>query len=137
MGTSSFQIRNETLFCKAKASGNPRRRRGTQRSKVSAKKSRDCAETYILYVAQGIPLIDTEIAKKGPFLDGNWLGTLFFSNHPDIRNTGVRVLTPFILFQVFHHIPHRIQRGGNPHKGLHLNPCPGLCLDHASGFHTI
>jgi hypothetical protein len=75
MGTCSFQIRNETFFCKVKASGNPRFRRGTKRSTVSAKKSRDCAETYIWYIAQGIPLIDTDLpaiwqagtAKKGHF----------------------------------------------------------------------
>jgi hypothetical protein len=71
MGTCSFQIRNETFFCKVK-------------SKIpdfEREKSRDCAETYIWYVAQGIPLIDaacpvvalakTEDCKKGPFLDGN------------------------------------------------------------------
>jgi hypothetical protein len=62
MGTCSFQIRNEAFFCKVKASGNPRRGRGTERSKASAKK---------WYVAQGIPLIDAEIAKKGHF----WMET--------------------------------------------------------------
>jgi hypothetical protein len=48
-----------------------------------SKKSRDCAETYIWYVAQGIPLIEprgigcafhragAEIAKKGHF----WMET--------------------------------------------------------------
>ena len=36
-----------------------------------SRKSRDCAETYIWYVAQGIPPIDTEIAKKGHF----WMET--------------------------------------------------------------
>jgi hypothetical protein len=86
MGTCSFQIRNETFLCKVK-SKIPDFERG---------KSRDCAETYIGYVAQarpprlseqardggqGIPLIDaacpvvalakTEDCKKGPFLDGN------------------------------------------------------------------
>jgi hypothetical protein len=71
MGTCSFQIRNETFSCKIKASGNPRLRRGTERSKASAKKSRDCAETYIWYVAQRIPLIDVDIAKKGRF----WMET--------------------------------------------------------------
>ena len=79
MGIYCFQIRYETFFCKVKASGNPRRRRGTERSKASAKKSRDCAETYIWYVAQGIPLIDADlparwqagIAKKGHF----WMET--------------------------------------------------------------
>ncbi|NNG06681.1 MAG: hypothetical protein HKM90_03025 [Desulfobacteraceae bacterium] len=60
MGTCSFQIRNETFFCKVKG-------------------IKGCAETYIWYVAQGIPLIDADlpavwqagIAEKGPFLDGN------------------------------------------------------------------
>ena len=61
MGTCSFQIRNETFFCKVK-SKIPDFERG---------KSRDCAETYIWYVAQGIPLIDAEIAKKGHF----WMET--------------------------------------------------------------
>ena len=36
-----------------------------------SRKSRDCAETGISYVAQGIPLIDAEIAKKGHF----WMET--------------------------------------------------------------
>jgi hypothetical protein len=45
MGTCSFQIRNETFFCKVK-------------SKIpdfEREKSRDCAETYIWYVAQTRP----------------------------------------------------------------------------------
>jgi hypothetical protein len=71
MGTYSFQIRNETFFGKIKETGNPPRRGGPERSIASAKKSRDCAETYIWYVAQGIPLIDAEIAKKGHF----WMET--------------------------------------------------------------
>jgi hypothetical protein len=71
MGTCSFQIRNETFFCKVKETGNPPRRGGPERSIASAKKSRDCAETYIWYVAQGIPLIDAGIAKKGHF----WMET--------------------------------------------------------------
>ncbi len=74
MGTCSFQIRDETFFCKVK-SKIPDFERG---------KSRDCAETYIWYVAQGIPPIDprgigcafhragAEIAKKGHF----WLETI-------------------------------------------------------------
>jgi hypothetical protein len=54
MGTSvSFQFRNEQ-FC------------------ARSRKSRDCAEAYKWYVAQGyvaqaIPKIDTEIAEKGHF----------------------------------------------------------------------
>jgi hypothetical protein len=44
---------------------------GPERSIAGTKKSRDCAETYIWYVAQGIPLIDAEIAKKGHF----WMET--------------------------------------------------------------
>jgi hypothetical protein len=36
-----------------------------------SRKSRDFAKTYIWYVAQGIPLIDAEIAKKGHF----WMET--------------------------------------------------------------
>ena len=71
MGTSSFQIRNETFFCKVKPPA--RRAYGPEG------KSRDCAETYIWYVAQGIPLIDADlparwqagIAKKGHF----WMET--------------------------------------------------------------
>jgi hypothetical protein len=36
--------------------------------------SRDCAEAYIWYVAQGISLIDAEIAKKGHFwMETSWL----------------------------------------------------------------
>jgi hypothetical protein len=34
-------------------------------------KSRDCAEAYIMYVAQAIPQIDAEIAEKGHF----WMET--------------------------------------------------------------
>ena len=40
-----------------------------------SRKARDCAETYIWYVAQGIPLIDAEIAKKGHF----WMETSYCS----------------------------------------------------------
>jgi hypothetical protein len=57
MGTCSFQIRNETFFCKVKL----------KIPDFEREKSRDCAETYIWYVAQGIPLIDAGIAKKGHF----------------------------------------------------------------------
>jgi hypothetical protein len=35
-----------------------------------ARKSRDSAETYIMYVAQGIPYIDTAMAKKDRFRYG-------------------------------------------------------------------
>jgi hypothetical protein len=52
-----FQIRNETFFCKVKL----------KIPDFEREKSRDCAETYIWYVAQGIPLIDAGIAKKGHF----------------------------------------------------------------------
>ena len=34
---------------------------------ASSRKSRNCAETYVLYVAQEIPKIDTEIAQNGHF----------------------------------------------------------------------
>jgi hypothetical protein len=44
-----------------------------QRARYAGKTSRDCAEACIWYVAQAIPQIDVEIAKKGPFLGGNWL----------------------------------------------------------------
>ena len=44
----SFQIRNETFFARSR-------------------KSRDCAETYLEYVAQEIPQIEAEIAEKGHF----------------------------------------------------------------------
>jgi hypothetical protein len=53
MGTSvSFQFRNEQFF-------------------ASSRKSRDCAEAYIGYVAQASPQIDAEIAEKGHF----WMET--------------------------------------------------------------
>jgi proline dehydrogenase len=53
MGTSvSFQFRNEQFFARSR-------------------KSRDCAEAYIRYVAQAITQIDAEIAKKGHF----WMET--------------------------------------------------------------
>ena len=42
----SFQFRNEQFFARSR-------------------KSRDWAEAYIWYVAQAIPQIDAEIAKKG------------------------------------------------------------------------
>src|SRR5512137_1079607 len=34
---------------------------------VLARRSRDCAEAYIMYVAQAIPKIDTARAEKSPF----------------------------------------------------------------------
>jgi len=46
--TSGFQIRNEDLFARSR-------------------KSRDCAEAYQEYAAQGIPQIDAEIVKKAHF----------------------------------------------------------------------
>ena len=53
IGTSvSFQFRNEQFFARSR-------------------KSRDCAEAYIGYVAQAIPQIDAEIAEKGYF----WMET--------------------------------------------------------------
>jgi hypothetical protein len=53
MGTrSSLQFRNEQFFARSR-------------------KSRDCAEAYIWYTAQGIPLIDAEIAENGHF----WMET--------------------------------------------------------------
>ncbi len=53
MGTSvSFQFRNEEFFARSR-------------------KSRDCAEAYIGYVAQAKPQIDAEIAEKGHF----WMET--------------------------------------------------------------
>jgi len=48
----SFKISNEKFFARSR-------------------KSRDYAETYIQYVAQGIPKIDAEIAEKGHF----WMET--------------------------------------------------------------
>ena len=57
MGTGvSFQFRNEQFFARSR-------------------KSRDCAEAYIMYVAQAIPQIDAEIAEKGHF----WVETSSFS----------------------------------------------------------
>jgi hypothetical protein len=49
---SGFQIRNENFF-------------------VRSRKSRDSAEAYVWYAAQGIPQIDAEIAEKGHF----WMET--------------------------------------------------------------
>ena len=34
---------------------------------VPARRSRDCAEAYIMYAAQAIPQIDTAGAEKSPF----------------------------------------------------------------------
>ena len=48
----SFQFRNEQFSARSR-------------------KSRDCAEAYRLYAAQGIPQIDTGIAEKGHF----WMET--------------------------------------------------------------
>jgi hypothetical protein len=48
----SFQFRNEQFFARSR-------------------KSRDCAEACIWYVAQAIPQIDAEIAEKGHF----WMET--------------------------------------------------------------
>jgi hypothetical protein len=59
MHTSGFQIRNENFF-------------------VRSRKSRDSAEAYVEYAAQGIPQIDAEIAEKGHF----WMET---SYHREIR----------------------------------------------------
>jgi hypothetical protein len=57
MGPSvSFQFRHEQFF-------------------ASSRKSRDCAEAYIGYVAQAISQIDAEIAEKGHF----WMET----NYPN------------------------------------------------------
>jgi hypothetical protein len=47
-----FQFRNEQFFARSR-------------------RSRDCAETYTWYVAQGIPQINAEIAEKGHF----WMET--------------------------------------------------------------
>ncbi len=40
---------------------------GNRQFWASSRKSRDCEETYALYVAQEIPQIYTEIAQKGHF----------------------------------------------------------------------
>jgi hypothetical protein len=58
MGTrSSFRFRNQQFFARSR-------------------KSRDCAEAYRLYAAQGIPQIDTGIAEKGYFWMETRLATL-------------------------------------------------------------
>jgi ABC-type sulfate transport system substrate-binding protein len=63
--SARFSVQKRGIFCKDKTSGNPRRRRGTERSKASAKRSRTSAELYITrYVAQGSPKIATVIAEK-------------------------------------------------------------------------
>ena len=38
---------------------------GNENFSARSRKSRNCAEAYILYVAQAIPQIDAEIAEKG------------------------------------------------------------------------
>ena len=40
---------------------------GNEQFFARSRKSRDCAETYLEYVAQTIPQIDTEIVEKGRF----------------------------------------------------------------------
>jgi len=52
MALYSFQSTNENFFARSR-------------------KSRDCAEAYDRYAAQGIPQIDAEIAEKGHF----WMET--------------------------------------------------------------
>ena len=63
---------------------------GNRQFWVSSRKSRDCAETYALYVAQENPQIDAEIAQKGHFrMETNWktevggTGSLFYSFSDD------------------------------------------------------
>ena len=48
-----------------KETGNPLQRSGPAQREAAAKKSKDYAEAYMLYVAQVILQIDAEIAKKG------------------------------------------------------------------------
>jgi hypothetical protein len=50
----SFRSRNEAFFARSR-------------------KSKDCPEAYIWYVAQAIAQIDSEIAEKDHFMDGNYL----------------------------------------------------------------
>jgi hypothetical protein len=60
----SFQFRNEQFLARSR-------------------KSRDSAEAYLEYVAQGIPQIDAEIVKKGHF----WMETVCgFSGKQEAKN---------------------------------------------------
>jgi len=71
--------------------------------------------------------------RSGFIKDGRALPPLrlFLLDDPDIRDPSEGILTILILFQVFYHIPNRIQGHGDPDQGLHFNPGPCLRLDQA------
>jgi hypothetical protein len=85
MGTCSFQIRNETFFCKVKL----------KIPDFEREKSRDCAETYetyIWYVAQARPPRLSEQARDGgqgtPLIDPRGIGCAFHRAGAEIAKKG-------------------------------------------------
>jgi hypothetical protein len=96
MGTCSFQIRNETFFCKVKLKipdfEREKSRDCAETYDFEREKSRDCAETYIWYVAQARPPRLSEQARDGgqgtPLIDPRGIGCAFHRAGAEIAKKG-------------------------------------------------